>query len=119
MHFQCCRDCSKLCLRLLPAPCVNDVVPTALQLLDDVAVPVVVVGHSDTEPEREPEPVLPRGLVGLRNVGARIAQSIHVIVQTSKLVALDSPWACSALTPHAGSKDQQGGSMAHMSQTRY
>ena len=33
-------------------------------------MPVVPVGHSDTEPEREPEPVLPRGLVGLRNVGA-------------------------------------------------
>ena len=29
----------------------------------------VPISLSDTEPEREPEPVLPRGLVGLRNVG--------------------------------------------------
>ena len=60
----CCGGRSRAGLALTPTPAVS-------QLLDDVAVPVVPVGHSDTEPEREPEPVLPRGLVGLRNVGAR------------------------------------------------
>ena len=48
-----------------------------MQLLDDVAV-AVPVSLSDTEPEREPEPVLPRGLVGLRNVGAHTSSCCNV-----------------------------------------